>query len=107
MQESEWIVSQRVGQPSVLVTRRTPAVYLPTFPNIDIRSRVVARGFDPSTGRVVNEAIEVLALREMIVPAMMTGTAPVVAPDQIMFVLGDSGGTCGSGTFDAAVVSDR
>ena len=63
--------------------------YLPTFPNMDIRSRVFARGFDPSTGRVVNEATEVLTLREMIVPAMMTGTAPVVAPDQIVFVLGD------------------
>ena len=42
-----------------------------------------------STGRVANEATEVLTLREMIVPAMMTGTAPVVAPDQIIFVLGD------------------
>ena len=48
-----------------------------------------ARGFDTSTGRVVNEATEILTLREMIVPAMMTGTVPVVAPDQIVFVLGD------------------
>ena len=63
--------------------------YLGTFPNIDIRSRVLARGFDTSTGRVANEATEVLTLREMIVPAMVTGTAPVVAPDQIIFVLGD------------------
>jgi hypothetical protein len=28
-------------------------------------------------------------LREMIVPAQLTGTAPVVAPDQIIFALGD------------------
>ena len=63
--------------------------YLTTFPNVDIRSRVLARGFDPSTGRVTSEATEVLTLREMIVPAMVTGTAPIVAPDQIIFVLGD------------------
>jgi hypothetical protein len=62
---------------------------LPTFPNVDIRSRVFARGFDPSTGQVVSEATEVLTLREMIVPAMMNHIAPVVAPDQIVFVLGD------------------
>jgi Tol biopolymer transport system component len=56
--------------------------YLPTFPNIDIRSRVLARGFDVSTGRVSDETIEVLPLRETIVPAMVTGTAPIVAPDR-------------------------
>ena len=51
---------------------------------------MLARGFDTSTGRAANEATEVLRLREMIVPAMVTGTTPVVAPDQIIFVLGDS-----------------
>jgi hypothetical protein len=79
----------RIGQPSLLVTRRTRTAYLATFPNIDIRSRVLAQGFDPSTGRVADEVTDVLTLREMIVPAMMTGSAPVVAPDQIIFVLGD------------------
>ena len=63
--------------------------YLPTFPTVDIRSRVLARGFDPSTGRVTSEATEALTLREMIVPAMLPGTTPIVAPDQIIFVLGD------------------
>ena len=48
----------RVGQPSVLVTRWMPPDYLPTFPNIDIRSRVFARGFDTSTGPIVNEAAD-------------------------------------------------
>ena len=63
--------------------------YLATFPNIDIRSRVLARGFDPSAGHITSETTEVLTLGEMIVPAMVTGTAPIVAPDQIVFVLGD------------------
>jgi Tol biopolymer transport system component len=63
--------------------------YLETFPSAEIRSRVLARRFDPSTGRLSSEATEVLTLREMIVPAQITGTAPVVAPDQMIFVLGD------------------
>ena len=63
--------------------------YLATFPSIDIRSRVLARGFDPSTGQITSETTEVPRLGEMIVPAMVPGTAPIVAPDQIIFVLGN------------------
>jgi Tol biopolymer transport system component len=63
--------------------------YLATFPNIDIRSRVLARGFEPTTGHITSDTTEVLTLGEMIVPAMITGTAPIAAPDQIIFVLGD------------------
>ena len=43
----------------------------------------------PSTGHITNDTIEVLTLGEMIVPGMVTGTAPIVAPGQIIFVLGD------------------
>jgi hypothetical protein len=50
---------------------------------------VLARDFDPSTGHVTSEATEVLTLREKIVPAMVTGTTPIVAPDRIIFVRGD------------------
>jgi Tol biopolymer transport system component len=63
--------------------------YLATFPNTDIRSRILARGFDPSTGRISDESTQMLMLREKIVPAMVTGTAPIAGPDQIVFVLGD------------------
>ena len=89
MQESEWILVSESASHPFWSGDGYRLCYLPTFPNIDIRSRVFARGFDPSTGRVVNEATEVLTLREMIVPAMLHHTAPVVAPDQIVFVLGD------------------
>ena len=89
VQESEWIVICESASHPFWSRDGRGLYYLATFPNIDIRSRVLARGFDTSTGRVANEATEVLTLREMIVPAMMTGTAPVVAPDQIIFVLGD------------------
>ena len=50
---------------------------------------MLARTFDASTGRVSNVPTEVMTLSEMILPAMVTGTAPIVAPDQIIFVLGD------------------
>ena len=89
VQESEWIVIDESASHPFWSRDGRWLYYLATFPNIDIRSRVLARGFDTSTGRVDNEATDVLTLREMIVPAMVTGTAPVVAPDQIILVLGD------------------
>jgi Tol biopolymer transport system component len=89
VQESEWILVCASASHPFWSRDGRRLYYLPTFPNFDIRSRVFARGFDPSTGQVANEATEVLTLREMIVPAMMNHTAPVVAPDQIVFVLGD------------------
>ena len=89
VQEADWIaISESASHPFWSRDGRL-LYYLTTFPNVDIRSRVLARRFDPSTGCVTGEAAEVLTLREMIVPAMVTGTAPVVAPDQIIFVLGD------------------
>ena len=88
-QEADWIViSESASHPFWSRDGRL-LYYLTMFPNVDIRSRVLARSFDPSTGRVTGEATEVITLREMIVPAMVTGTSPIVAPDQIIFVLGD------------------
>ncbi len=63
--------------------------YLPTIRAWTFRNRVAARRFDPSTGHVDGEAFDVLTLSEMIVPAMLPGIAPIAAPDQIIFVLGD------------------
>ena len=89
VQEADWIVIGESASHPFWSRDGRLLYYLTTFPNVDIRSRVLARSFDPSTGRVTSEATEVLTLREMIVPAMMTGTTPIVAPDQIIFVLGD------------------
>ena len=63
--------------------------YLPTTPSLDIRNRVAARRFHPSSGRVEGEVVPILNLTETIVPAMVTSVAPIAAPDQIIFVLGD------------------
>ena len=63
--------------------------YLPTTPTVDIRNRVVARAFDPRDGSVGAERIDVLTLSEMIVPAMVSAAAPIIAGDQIVFLLGN------------------
>ena len=63
--------------------------YLPATPTVDIRNRVVARSFDPGDGSVGTQPIDVLALSEMIVPAMISTAAPIVAGDQIVFLLGN------------------
>jgi Tol biopolymer transport system component len=89
VQESAWIVISEPGSHPFWSRDGRVLYYLPTFPSIDIRSRVLARGFDSSTGRITSASTEVLRLGEMIVPAMMSGAAPIVAPDQIIFVLGD------------------
>ena len=89
VQEPEWIVIREPASHPFWSRDGRLLYYLATFPNIDIRGRVLARGFDPSTGHITSDTTEVLTLGEMIVPAMVTGTAPIVAPDQIIFVLGD------------------
>ena len=61
--------------------------YLPTTPTVDIRNRVVARAFDPRDGSVGTELAEVLTLSEMMVPAMISAAAPIIAGDQIVFLL--------------------
>ena len=63
--------------------------YLPATPTVDIRNRVVARSFDAASGSVGTQPIDVLALSEMIVPAMISTAAPIVAGDQIVFLLGN------------------
>jgi len=63
--------------------------YLPTTPTVDIRNKVLARAFDPRDGRVGADPIDVLSLSETIVPAMISAAAPIIAGDQIVFLLGN------------------
>ena len=87
--ESEWTVIREPGSHPFWSRDGRLLYYLAMFPNADIRSRILARGFDTSTGHVDDTPADILTLREMIVPAMVTGTAPIVAPDQMIFILGD------------------
>jgi hypothetical protein len=53
-----------------------------------VRSAVRARHF-ASTGLVEGEPMAVYASTEMLMPAYLSGTAPLATPDQIILVLGD------------------
>jgi Tol biopolymer transport system component len=87
--EAEWVTVQVSASHPFWSRDGHLLYYLPTTPSLDFRNRIAARRFDPSTGHIDSEAIDVLTLSEMFVPAMLPGIAPIVAPDQIIFVLGD------------------
>jgi Tol biopolymer transport system component len=63
--------------------------YLPTTPNRETRDVVRARRLAPTTKQPDGDSFVVLALNDMAVPTFLSATAPLVAPDQILLVLGD------------------
>jgi Tol biopolymer transport system component len=87
--ESEWI---RVAAPAShpFWSRDGRQLnYLPTTPTVDIRNKVSARAFDPRDGRIGGKEIDVLTLSETIVPALISAAAPIIAGEQIVFLLGN------------------
>jgi Tol biopolymer transport system component len=87
--ERKWVTAQPSASHPFWSRDGRLLYYLPTVPSVELRNRVAARRFDPSTGRVTGDAIDVLMMSEMIVPAMISAVAPIAAPDQIIFVLAD------------------
>jgi hypothetical protein len=87
--ETAWIHVDNRGEPPVLVARRTPAVLPADDPDCRYPKQGPARAFDPRDGRVGADPIDVLSLSETIVPAMITAAAPIIAGDQIVFLLGN------------------
>ena len=87
--EAEWLSVQASASHPFWSRDGRLLYFLPTIPNLDIRNRVAARTFNPSTGQVDAEAFDALTLSEMIVPTLVTAVAPIAAPDQIILVLGD------------------
>ena len=63
--------------------------YLPTTPTRELRSVVRARRVGGESGLPEGEAFVAFASNEMIVPAIVSGTAPVATADRIFLVLGD------------------
>jgi len=63
--------------------------YLPTTPTSELRNVVRARRFDAIAGIPLGDPFTAFASAEMVVPAMISATAPVATHDQIIFVLGD------------------
>jgi Tol biopolymer transport system component len=87
--ETRWILIESAASHPFWSRDGRLLYYLPTTPTVDIRNRVVARAFDPRDGSVEAERIDVLMLSEMIVPAMISAAAPIIAGDQIVFLLGN------------------
>jgi len=87
--ESDWIVIDTESSHPFWSADGCLLYYLPTTPSNDLRSAVRARRLD-ATSRPEGDAFTAVTLQEMLVPALMGGgTAPIVARDQIVFVLGD------------------
>jgi len=63
--------------------------YLPTIPSSEFRSVVRARPVGSAGAASLGDAFDVVTLTEMIVPAFITGTAPVATSSHVFFVLGD------------------
>jgi hypothetical protein len=87
--EASWVVVDRPGSHPFWSRDGHVLYYLSTFPSMEIRSVVQARRFDPASKRPSGDPFVAITLNEMVVPAFLSGTAPVAAPDQIVFVLGD------------------
>jgi Tol biopolymer transport system component len=86
---ADWVLVDRSASHPFWSADGSILYYLPTVPSTEFRNVVRARRFDSMSGLPSGEAFTALTLTEMIVPAAMTGTAPVACRDRIVFVLGD------------------
>ena len=89
IQDSEWIAIDEAASHPFWSRDGQLLYYLALRPNSDIRGVVRARHMGADSGLPQGEPFQVLTLNEMVVPAALAGTTPIVAPDQIIFVLGD------------------
>ena len=87
--ESEWILVDRSSSHPFWSADGRLLYYTPTGTNPIIRSVVRGRRFSAASGRPEGEPIAVYSSAEVTMPAYLPGTAPIAAPDQIIFVLGD------------------
>jgi Tol biopolymer transport system component len=87
--ETAWtVIGQAASHPSWSRDGRL-LYYLPTSPARETRNVVRAQRLKPISKQPDGESFLVLALNEMVVPTFMNGTAPLVAPDQLLLPLGD------------------
>ena len=87
--QADWIAVDRSASHPFWSADGSLLYYLPTVPSTEFRNVVRARPFDSTLGLPSGEAFTAVPLTEMIVPAAMSGTAPVAARDRLVFVLGD------------------
>jgi len=87
--ESAWVVVDQPASHPFWSRDGRVLYYLSTTPSMELRGVVRARRMEPSSKRPEGDSFVALTLNEMVVPTFISGTAPIVAPDQIVFVLGD------------------
>jgi Tol biopolymer transport system component len=87
--ESDWAVVEHSASHPFWSADGDLLYYLPTTPSTELRSAVRARRIGVETGRPEGDAFTAFTSNEMVVPAMITGAAPVATSDRIIFVLGD------------------
>jgi Tol biopolymer transport system component len=87
--ELDWAVVERSASHPFWSADGDLLYYLPTTPSVELRNTVRARRFDRSSGQPDGDAFTVFSSTEMVVPAMITGVAPIATADRIIFVLGD------------------
>jgi Tol biopolymer transport system component len=99
IQESEWIAIDEAASHPFWSRDGQILYYLALLPNSDIRGVVRAKHMSADSGLPQGEPLQVLTLNEMVVPTTLAGTTPIVAPDQIIFSLGDFRGDIWMMTF--------
>jgi Tol biopolymer transport system component len=87
--QADWCVIDRSASHPFWSPDGTILYYLPTTPSSELRNVVRARRFDTSGGAPLGESFTAFTAAEMVVPASITGTAPIATRDEIIFVLGD------------------
>jgi Tol biopolymer transport system component len=86
---SAWILIDRAASHPFWSRDGHLLYYLSTTPFIEIRREVRARRFTAASKQPAGESFVLLRLDEVMLPAYLAGTAPIAAPDQILFPLGD------------------
>lgn len=89
IREADWIMIDEAASHPFWSRDGRLLYYLAVAPYPDIRGIVRARHFDVASGQPHGDPVHLLTLTETLVPTLIAGTAPIVAPDQIIFVLGD------------------
>ena len=87
--ESEWVGVDRSATHPFWSADGRLLYYAPIGTNPLVRSAVHARRFDGESGRPEGAPISVYSSEDMVMPAYLTGMAPIAARDQIFLVLGD------------------
>jgi Tol biopolymer transport system component len=87
--ESEWVAVEQAATHPFWSADGRLLYFTPLGTNPLVRTALRARRFSSAHSPADGESIAVYALSELVMPAYLSGTAPVATPDQILLVLGD------------------